>query len=180
MLLGKDKIQEYLNSGAIVCDPAPAVIEAVHIDLHLADDFWWPIEQASGFLTVDVDDPHHAYRYQYSRGVMLPPHGFVLARTIERAGTTVPHLCPFIETRSTLARWGIAAHVSAGWGDPGFCSHWTLEIYNHRNCTVYLPPAIRICSIGFHEVEGNDEVYTGRYNAVEFSHASMLPRRGNV
>lgn len=182
MLLGKQAIQKYIEQGAIVCNPAPEKIEAVHIDLHLGGSFWYPrASPQATHIGIDRDDPKDFYRFVDDElGALLLPHGFCLAHTEEYAGTTVPWLCPFIETRSTMARWGIAAHVSAGWGDPGFCGRWTLELFNHRATPVYIPAGARICSIGFHQVEGNDAVYTGRYNPADWTPEAMLPRVGNV
>lgn len=181
MLIGRKAIAEYLASGAIVCTPAPATIEAVHIDLHVGGAFWLPRQRINAASLIDTD-PAHAYTlFETSDTLYLPPRGFALAHTDEYAGSTVPWLCPFIETRSTMARWGIAAHVSAGWGDPGFCGRWTLELYNHQQFAIAIPVGARICSIGFHRVEGNDMLYTGRYNAPEdWTPSMMLPRINNV
>lgn len=183
MLVGRKAIADYLATGAIVCNPAPATIEAVHIDLHLGGSFWVPRKELKNTgLSIANADPRDVFELiERKQAIVLRPGGFALAHTDEYAGTTVPWLCPFIETRSTMARWGIAAHVSAGWGDPGFCGRWTLELYNHQQFAVAIPIGARICSIGFHRVEDNDVLYTGRYNAPEaWEPSMMLPRQGNL
>ena len=181
MLLGSDAIKQALESGEIVCNAKPTVIEATHIDLHLGE-YYYTLANGAGGYVVNLNSADPDEEYTLFRGnVYIPAHGFVLAHTLEYAGTTTPDLVPFIETRSTMARWGITAHISAGWGDPGFCGRWTLEIANHRSSEVMIPTGTRICSIGFHQVLGNSMLYEGRYNAPEnWKPELMLPRKGNL
>lgn len=183
MILGRDKILAALASGAIVCEPAPDAVEATHIDLHLGR---WYYRPRSRIARVDAasTDPHACYDLcdaERTSGVIVPGYALVLAHTVEIAGTTVPALLPTIETRSTLARWGLAAHISAGYGDPGYCSRWTLELYNHHAWPIALPIGARIACITFHEVDGNDVLYAARYNTRgAWQPSDMLPRRRNV
>jgi dCTP deaminase len=34
-----------------------------------------------------------------------------------------------IEGRSSIGRLGLFVHVTAGFGDVGFCGYWTLEMF---------------------------------------------------
>ena len=114
----------------------------------------------------------------------IGPHTMVLAHTEDFVGTTVRRINSFIATRSTPARLGLCAHVAAGWGDPGFCGRWTLEIYNFHSWAVTIPLGGRICQIAFQDVDGNDDVaypLNARYNwdPDQWSPESMLHRIGN-
>ena len=60
-------------------------------------------------------------------GLVLAPNQLYLGRTVERTET---HNCvPMIEGRSSIGRLGLFVHVTAGFGDAGFCGYWTLEIF---------------------------------------------------
>lgn len=59
-------------------------------------------------------------------GIILYPNILYLAVTNEYT-ESYKHR-PKIEGKSSIGRLGIANHITAGYGDVGFCGHWTLEI----------------------------------------------------
>jgi dCTP deaminase len=91
------------------------------------------------------------------RRIALPPEGFVLGpnqlylgRTVER--TETHGFVPMIEGRSSVGRLGLFVHVTAGFGDVGFCGYWTLEMFAVQPVRVY--PGVPICQIFYHEING--------------------------
>lgn len=54
--------------------------------------------------------------------------------------------------KSSLARIGIAIHVTAGFIDPGFCGRITLEIKNMGTLPVRLYPGMKIAQIVFEQL----------------------------
>jgi dCTP deaminase len=184
MILGNNTIRAALADGSIVCTPEPKQIET-HIDVHLGKNFWLPrpmgrdvdiATQAPEECFMLIDDVAHDEPF------CLPSLSFALAHTDEYIGSTVPDIEPALETRSTAARWGITVHISAGIGDAGYCSRWTLELFNYGPAPVLLYPGMRMGIIKFHRVEGNTALYTGRYNTpeAEWTPQAMLPRQGNM
>ena len=83
-------------------------------------------------------------------GLVLSPHQLYLARTIERTETY--DLVPMIEGRSSIGRLGLFVHVTAGFGDVGFCGYWTLEMFAVQQIRIY--PHVPICQIFYHQVTG--------------------------
>ena len=183
MILGNEAIKQALATGEIVCSPPPARIET-HIDVHLGCDFWVP--RSDEIIDMGSSDPKDHFLPVFGvtkeEPLYLWPNEFCLAHTDEYIGTTVADIEPHLETRSTVARWGLTVHVSAGIGDAGYCSRWTLELYNHGPSSLMLYPGMRIGLIKFFRVEGNTALYEGRYNTpdAEWTPDAMLPRRGNV
>ncbi len=57
-------------------------------------------------------------------GLVLSPNQLYLGRTVER--TETHNLVPMIEGRSSIGRLGLFVHITAGFGDVGFCGFWTL------------------------------------------------------
>ncbi|MEX0702905.1 MAG: dCTP deaminase [Planctomycetales bacterium] len=102
-------------------------------------------------IVLDMKRPNRFRRYQIPpEGFVLQPNQLYLARTIER--TETHNLCPMIEGRSSIARLGLSVHVSGGFGDVGFCGHWTLELSAIQPVRVY--PGVAVCQIYYHTLEG--------------------------
>ena len=68
-------------------------------------------------------------------GLVLQPNQLYLGRTIERTETR--NLVPMIEGRSSIGRLGLFVHVTAGFGDVGFCGYWTLEMFAVQPVRIY-------------------------------------------
>lgn len=75
--------------------------------------------------------------FRLERGAM------VLASTFEQV-TLAGDLAARVEGRSSIGRLGVAVHVTAGFIDPGFSGHVTLELVNHAPRDVLLWPGMRI------------------------------------
>ena len=93
-------------------------------------------------------------------GLLLEPGRLYLGRTAEFT-RTMAH-APMLEGRSSVGRLGLFVHVTAGFGDVGFCGYWTLEIFCVQPIRIY--PGVEICQIYYHTVEGDCDPYTsGKY-----------------
>jgi len=89
-------------------------------------------------------------------GLVLTPNQLYLGRTIER--TETHNLVPMIEGRSSIGRLGLFVHVTAGFGDVGFCGYWTLEMFAVQPVKIY--PRVPICQIFFHQIAGDITEYS--------------------
>lgn len=93
-------------------------------------------------------------------GALLHPGKLYLGSTIEY--TDIPQHVAVIDGRSSLARLGIKAHITGGFGDIGFRGHWTLEIEVTEPVRIY--PFMQFAQIRFHVPHGPiDMTYTGKY-----------------
>jgi len=88
-------------------------------------------------------------------GMVLSPNQLYLARTVER--TETHNLVPMVEGRSSVGRLGLFVHVTAGFGNVGFCGYWTLELFTVQPVRIY--PGVSICLMFYHEVVGDIEEY---------------------
>nr|WP_221195258.1 dCTP deaminase [Hoyosella altamirensis] len=74
---------------------------------------------------------------------VLHPGEFVLGSTLEIC--TLPHdLAGRLEGKSSLGRLGLLTHSTAGFIDPGFNGHITLELSNVANLPITLWPGMKI------------------------------------
>jgi dCTP deaminase len=83
-------------------------------------------------------------------GIVLSPGQLFLGRTVER--TETHGLVPMIEGRSSIGRLGLFVHVTAGFGDVGFCGYWTLEMFAVQPVRIYA--GVAICQIFYHDIQG--------------------------
>lgn len=93
-------------------------------------------------------------------GFVLEPQRLYLGRTIERTETR--NFVPMLEGRSSIGRLGLFVHVTAGFGDAGFCGYWTLEMFAIHPVRVYA--GVGICQIFYHTLCGEVTEYrSGKY-----------------
>lgn len=98
---------------------------------------------------------------------IIPPEGYILKPGILYLGSTneftkCKDLIPCIDGRSSIARLGISVHVTAGFGDVGFCGKWTLEITTVHPIRIY--PNCEICQIYYELPDGETDItYHGKY-----------------
>ncbi len=76
-------------------------------------------------------------------GFMLHPGQFVLGTTIERIRVG-EHLAARLEGKSSLGRLGLLVHSTAGFIDPGFEGHVTLELSNVATLPIKLYVGMRV------------------------------------
>lgn len=88
-------------------------------------------------------------------GYLLTPGRLHLGRTVER--TETHGFVPMLEGRSSIGRLGLFVHITAGFGDVGFCGYWTLEMFAVQPIRIY--PHVSICQIFYHTIQGDYTAY---------------------
>jgi len=102
-------------------------------------------------VVLDMAKPNRVRRISIPPdGLVLGPNQLYLGRTVER--TETHNLVPMIEGRSSIGRLGLFVHVTAGFGDVGFCGYWTLEMFAVQPVRIF--PGVPICQIFYHEISG--------------------------
>ena len=95
---------------------------------------------------------------------VLGPGSFVLGMTAENVMLSNA-LAARIEGKSSLARFGVAVHLTAPKIDPGFSNKITLEIINLGPFRVYLSPLMEIAVLIVERLSSPAmQVYRGRFN----------------
>ena len=96
-----------------------------------------PIEigLTAAIVTVEDEEPF-----------VLHPGEFVLGSSLEEVGIPAD-LAARLEGKSSLGRLGLMTHSTAGFLDPGFVGHVTLELSNVANLPITLYPGMRIGQI---------------------------------
>jgi dCTP deaminase len=152
MILSGVEIQKNLG-GKIVIDPFdPANLNPNSYNLTLHDELLTYEE-----VVLDMRQQNRVRRIRIPKdGLVLNPNQLYLGRTVER--TETHSLVPMIEGRSSIGRLGLFVHVTAGFGDVGFCGYWTLEMFAVQPVRIY--PYVSICQIFYHQLEGDFHPYS--------------------
>lgn len=85
----------------------------------------------------------------------------MLGSTVESVTLGNRH-CGRIEGKSSLGRLGVKIYSTAGFVDPGFSGHLTLEITNELHRIVVLTPGMFVCQLA---IEALDQPCTRSYAA---------------
>ena len=103
-------------------------------------------------VVLDMAEPNRTRRIVIpEQGLVLTPNKLYLGRTAER--TETHNFVPMIEGRSSVGRLGLFVHVTAGFGDVGFCGYWTLEMFAIQPIRIYA--GVPICQIFYHQIAGD-------------------------
>ena len=130
MLLSDRDINAGLDSGRIQLDP---------LDRDL-------IQPAS--IDVRLDRLFHQVDVGPDRPFVLHPGEFVLGATYELV-TLGDDIAARLEGKSSLGRLGLLTHSTAGFIDPGFSGHVTLELSNTATMPILLYPGMKIGQLCF-------------------------------
>ena len=87
---------------------------------------------------------------------ILHPGEFVLGSTCERVRLS-DDLVARLEGKSSLGRLGLLIHSTAGYVDPGFEGHLTLELSNVATLPITIYPGMKIGQISFFELSSPAE-----------------------
>ena len=151
MVLSDRTIKEQLAAGRIVIRPFdPNDVQPASVDLHLDrrvlvfrnnKDPFIDLRKAMPDLTEPLDIPE-------DRPFILHPGEFVLGSTLEHI--EIPNdIVARLEGKSSLGRIGLLIHSTAGYVDPGWKGHLTLELTNVARLPVTLYYRMRIGQISF-------------------------------
>ena len=152
MILTGNEIQSQLGKNIIIEPFDEKLLNPNSYNLRLHDELLVYEE-----IVLDMKRPNRCRRYTIPEdGFVLNPNQLYLGRTLER--TETHGFVPMLEGRSSIGRLGLFVHVTAGFGDIGFCGYWTLEMFAVQPVRVY--PGVPICQIFYHQVAGEVTEYS--------------------
>src|SRR5437868_9098043 len=151
MVLSDTTIARCLEEGKVEIDPYDeSLLQPSSVDVRV-DRFFrvfhnnrYPFidvkreqEELTSLVEIDDDTPF-----------MLHPGEFVLGSTLERVRLP-DDLVARLEGKSSLGRLGLLIHSTAGFIDPGWDGHVTLELSNVATLPITIYPGMKIGQISF-------------------------------
>ena len=146
MLLSDRDIRAELASGRVVLDPFdPQMVQPSSVDVRI--DKYFRVFENHRYPHIDpaIQQPDLTREVEPAgdEPFILHPGEFVLASTYEVI-TLPDDVAGRLEGKSSLGRLGLLTHSTAGWIDPGFSGHVTLELSNVANLPIKLWPGMKI------------------------------------
>lgn len=171
MLLSDRDILSEVHSGNILLDPwDPGMVQPSSVDVRL--DKYFRVFENHRYTSIDpsIEQPELTRMIEVGpdEPFVLHPGEFVLASTYEQV-TLGPAIAARLEGKSSLGRLGLLTHSTAGFIDPGFTGHVTLELSNMANLPVKLWSGMKIGQLCFFQLSSpaenpyGSEKYGSRY-----------------
>ncbi|GAA2095946.1 dCTP deaminase [Microlunatus panaciterrae] len=151
MLLSDRDIKAEVDGGRIALEPYEAeMVQPSSIDVRL-DRFFRVLENHRYPHIDPAEEQSELTRLVEPEGdepFILHPGEFVLGSTYEVV-TLPDDVAARLEGKSSLGRLGLLTHSTAGFIDPGFSGHVTLELSNVATLPIKLWPGMKIGQLCF-------------------------------
>ncbi|MDX8029909.1 dCTP deaminase [Lentzea sp. BCCO 10_0856] len=146
MLLSDQDLRKEVESGRLLLDPFDVeMVQPSSIDVRL--DRFFRVFNNTRYTHIDPalqqDDLTSLVETAEDEPFVLHPGEFVLGSTYEMV-TLPDDLAGRLEGKSSLGRLGLLTHSTAGFIDPGFSGHITLELSNVANLPITLHAGMKI------------------------------------
>ncbi|QIK72646.1 dCTP deaminase [Propioniciclava coleopterorum] len=159
MLLSDRDIAAQLDAGRVRLDPfEPRLIQPSSVDVRMDRFFRLFDNHKYPFIDPAEDQPEltRLVEVDAEEPFILHPGEFVLASTLELV-TLPDDIAARVEGKSSLGRLGLLTHATAGFIDPGFTGHVTLELSNVATLPIKLWPGMRIGQLCFFQLSSPAE-----------------------
>ena len=146
MLLSDRDLRAELDAGRVGLDPYdPGMVQPSSVDVRL--DRYFRVFENHRYPHIDPAEEQPDLTRMVEAGsdeaFILHPGEFVLAATYEVV-TLPDDIAGRLEGKSSLGRLGLLTHSTAGFIDPGFSGHVTLELSNVATLPIKLWPGMKI------------------------------------
>lgn len=152
-VLSDRDIKLALESGYLkIKSPGKLDIQPASVDVHMARTILVFDRRKVEDAVIDVKKPMDGYAsYEVldpKKGSVIHPHEFILGVT--REWVELPsQLIANVDGKSSLGRLGLVIHATAGFVDPGFAGHVTLEMTNLTEQPLIIYPDMPVGQIRF-------------------------------
>lgn len=151
MVLSDRSIKEEIAKGRIVIDPLdPNLIQPASVDIRLGKKILVFKRHSSGYIDVKQEQEGLTEEIELDENApfYIHPGEFILASTLEYIA--IPEdIVARLEGKSSLGRLGLLIHSTAGYVDPGWRGHLTLELSNVSKLPITLYYKMKIGQISF-------------------------------
>ena len=171
MLLSDRDIHAEIDAGRVALDPwDPEMVQPSSIDVRLDRYFRTFENHRYPHIDPSIAQPELTREVgpEGDEPFILHPGEFVLGSTYEVV-TLPDDVAARLEGKSSLGRLGLLTHSTAGFIDPGFSGHVTLELANVANLPITLYPGMKIGQLCFFRLSSpamhpyGSEKYGSRY-----------------
>lgn len=163
MLLSDRDIRAHVEKGKIALDPWDAdMVQPASIDVRL--DRYFRLFNNHKYPVIDPAADQSELTSLVDAGnepFVLHPGEFILGSTYEQI-TLDDDIAARLEGKSSLGRLGLLTHSTAGFIDPGFTGHVTLELSNTATMPILLYPGMKVGQLCFFQLSSVAEAPYGK------------------
>jgi dCTP deaminase len=170
VLLSDRDIRAEIDGGRVRVEPYdPAMVQPSSIDVRLDKFFRLFDNHKYPHIDPAQDQPEltRLVEVDAEDSFVLHPGEFVLGSSLELVSLP-DDVAARVEGKSSLGRLGLLTHATAGFVDPGFSGHVTLELSNVATLPIMLWPGMKIGQLCFFRLSSPAENPYG--SAVHGSH----------
>lgn len=144
----------------------PSSVQPASIEVHLASRLLLPVRREGAIDIRTEGNPSRFYvpASMTKLGYTLEPGRWLLGATDEHFNLD-DNILVRLEGVSTLARYGLVIHQTAGFVDPGFDGRITLEIRNNGDNAFVLFPGLRIGQVSVYRLASSAALPYGAVGA---------------
>ena len=151
VVLSDGEIRRLLEAGRIGIEPFDeSLMQPSSVDVRA--DRYFRVFRNSRYPYIDVkreqEELTELVEVADGEPFILHPGEFVLGSTLERV-TLPDDLVARLEGKCSLGRLGLLIHSTAGFIDPGWDGHVTLELSNVANLPITIYPEMKIGQLSF-------------------------------
>jgi dCTP deaminase len=151
VVLSDRTIRRLVEEGRIGIDPfEPDLMQPSSVDVRV--DRYFRVFRNSRYPYIDVkteqEELTELVKVDGDEPFILHPGEFVLGSTLERL-VLPDDLVGRLDGKSSLGRMGLLIHSTAGFIDPGWDGHVTLELSNVANLPITIYPGMKIGQLSF-------------------------------
>ena len=163
MLMSDRDIRASIEAGEIGLEPLDmGLLQPSSFDVRL-DRFFRLFDNHKYAYIDPAEDQSDLTRFvevKAEEAFILHPGEFVLGSTYEFV-TLPDNIAARLEGKSSLGRLGLLTHSTAGFVDPGFNGHVTLELANVSNLPIKLWPGMKVGQLCFFQLSSPSETPYG-------------------
>lgn len=154
MILSDRSIRAAIAQGRVTVEPFdPGLIQPSSLDIRV--DHRFRVFAGHRYPFIDPREPQPGLTTEVladnGQPFILHPGEFVLGSTMEWVRLAAD-IVARLEGKSGLGRLGLLIHSTAGFVDPGFEGHLTLELSNVARLPIAIYPGMRIGQLSFYEL----------------------------
>ncbi|MGH3499017.1 MAG: dCTP deaminase [Nocardioidaceae bacterium] len=159
MLLSDRDIRIEIEKSRVVLEPFdPSMVQPCSVDVRL--DRFFRVFENHRYPHIDPSEEQSELTREVEPAgeepFILHPGEFVLGSSFELV-TLPDDIAARLEGKSSLGRLGLLTHATAGFVDPGFSGHVTLELSNVATLPIKLYPGMKIGQMCFFRLSSPSE-----------------------
>ena len=161
MIQGDIGIHSLIKQGCVLSPDGKYLVNPASINVRIGASFLVPSHTSGGGIHLGGKVEYDEFRIPEDEEFCLQAGEFALATTMEKFDLP-DDIAAYVQGRSSIGRAGLSVQ-NAGFVDPGFRGHITLELKNETRNAIYIRPGYPVAQMVFERTGYVARPYCGKY-----------------